>query len=420
MIGASKTIGVTRNRFLRLTGAAAAGWLIPSSAWSAAQDVSDERLARVSRTIQAYDAQGVHRTATDVDDSSAAWLADEARSAGADAVLEEFDLGRIDVRAAFLQAGDRTIDGLPLFDGGFTDERGVSGRLGTPETDTEIALVELDSAGISSEGRSIAELRRSTRHRALVAVTGGAIAGLSPTNAAAFAHPFGVPVLLVSSEARDLLRDHARRRTEVRLVAHAVPVADRASNLVAAVRGRRRDLAPVVVMTPRSGWWHCAAERGGGIACWLEACRAAAGARSARTALLVASSGHELGHFGLDAFISKRPDLVKGAAAWIHLGANIGAAGGTVRLQASDDAIESMAADALKRAGAEVRQRVPRDTVPAGEARNIHVGGGRYVSLLGSSRFFHSLADRWPSAVDAVAVANHATAVAALTLSLTS
>jgi hypothetical protein len=411
-------MGVTRNRFLRLTGAAAAGWLMPPSAWPASQDVADDLRARVSRTIQDYDAQGIHRTATDVDDRSAAWLADEARSAGADAVLEEFDLSRIDVRGAFLGVGDRAIEGLPLFDGGFTDERGVSGRLGAPDMGSEVALVELDAAAISSEGRSIAESRRSNRHQALVAVTVGAHEGLSPTNAASFAHPFGVPVLQVSSEARDLLRDHARRRAEVRVVAHAVRTADRASNVAAMVRGRRGDLAPVVVMTPRSGWWHCAGERGGGIACWLEACRAVARAHMPRTMIFVASSGHELGHFGLDAFISKRPGLVKEAAAWIHLGANIGAAGGTARLQASDDAIESLAADALKAAGAEVRQRVPQGTVPGGEARNIHLAGGRYVSLLGSSPVFHSLADRWPAAVDAAAVARFASAVADLVVTM--
>jgi hypothetical protein len=132
----------------------------------------------------------------------------------------------------------------------------------------------------------------------------------------------------------------------------------------------------------------------------------------------VASSGHELGHLGLDAFIAERRALVKSAAAWIHLGANIGAAGGRMRLQSSDDQMEERALASLARAGTSVADRVPRGTVPAGEARNIHVGGGRYVSLLGSGPYFHSLADRWPVAVDPAAVSRYAAAVADLVTTL--
>jgi len=56
--------------------------------------------------------------------------------------------------------------------------------------------------------------------------------------------------------------------------------------------------------------------------------------------LFVASSGHELGHLGLDSYIVRRPGLVPAAKAWIHLGANIGAAQAPGNnLQASDDEI---------------------------------------------------------------------------------
>ena len=89
-----------------------------------------------------------------------------------------------------------------------------------------------------------------------------------------------------------------------------------------------------------------------------------------------------------------------------------------MRLQASDDEIEGRMVRTLEEASATVRQRVPRGTVPAGEARNIHVGGGRYVSLLGSGRFFHTQQDRWPVAVDADAVMRYAQAVSSLAVAL--
>jgi hypothetical protein len=410
-------LAFTRSEFLRLGLSASLGWYT-RRVGAQSNGTTGERAARVSRVIEQFDAQGIHRTATEVDNRSARWLSDEAARAGASSQLEPFSIRRVDVRAAYVEADGRRAEGLPFFDGTFTGPDGITGRIAPPEYGHPVALVVLDAAGISSEGRAIEALRKSTRHRAIVAVTDGAHRGLSPTNAQSFASPYGLPVLQIDTEDHLWLRDLTARSAEPRVVVDATRTPADASNVVATVAGREPALPPVVIMTPRSGWWHCASERGGGIACWLEALRAVAAARPARTVMAVASSGHELGHFGLDAFLDKRRALVKNAAAWIHLGANIGAANGVPRLQASDDAIEALAANALNRAGAPVRQRVPRGNRPGGEARNIHDGGGRYVSLLGSGPFFHNIADRWPVAVDAAAVSRFAEGIADLTIAL--
>ena len=102
----------------------------------------------------------------------------------------------------------------------------------------------------------------------------------------------------------------------------------------------------------------------------------------------------------------------------MHLGANIGAAEGRARLQSSSDDIEALAMEAMQKAGARIDAKIARGTVPAGEARNIHVGGGRYVSLLGNGPYFHNPMDLWPQAVDLDAVMAYAEATTALTLSL--
>ena len=409
---------LSRQQFLRTGATAAAGWLLSPRSAAAAYQPTGNALGRISSIIQAYDAQGIHRTGTDVDDASAMWVLDQARAAGAIAAIERFQLSRIDVRGCTVAARSRTIDGLPLFDGGFTGPNGVSGRLGPADSNAEIALVDLDGPAIMSEGRSLDPLRRSGRHRALIGVTRGNQPGLTPMNAARFHEPFGIPVVQVASTDVSWLQELSQRGDHVAVVAHVVRADDTAANVTAVVGGTRDDLPPVVVITPRSGWWNCASERGGGLACWLETIRAAAAARPRRAVEFVASSGHELGHLGLDAFIAARRALVKNAVAWVHLGANIGAAGGRMRLQASDDEIEERVSAALMRAGASVTDRVPRGTVPAGEAHNIHVGGGRYVSLLGTGPYFHSIADRWPVAVDVAAVGRVAAAVADLVTSL--
>jgi hypothetical protein len=278
--------------------------------------------------------------------------------------------------------------------------------------------VTLDQPAISSEGRSIAQLRRDPSIRAIIAITDGGMPGLCPSNAVDFTKPYGVPVVQVSSTAKDWLASLSQAGSDIRVVADATRSPASATNIVATVRGSRSDLPPVVVMTPRSGWYQCVSERGGGLACWLESIQAVADARPPRTVRFIASSGHELGHLGLDEFLNEEPDLVRSATAWLHLGANIGAAGGRTRLQSSADEIESIALAAMQRAGARIDSRVPRGTVPGGEARNIHVGGGRYVSLLGSSPYFHNPLDLWPQAVDLDAMVKYAAATVDIALTL--
>jgi hypothetical protein len=115
----------------------------------------------------------------------------------------------------------------------------------------------------------------------------------------------------------------------------------------------------------------------------------------------VASSAHELGQRGIEIYAERRPDLIRRSRAWVHLGANIGAAQqpGNV-VQASDDEMEAMLANAMSAAGLVVNRRVPRGTIPAGEAGVVHRGGGRYMSVIGTNALFHNPTDPGPEAVD--------------------
>src|SRR5581483_7024130 len=260
---------------------------------------------------------------------------------------------------------------------------------------------------------------RQGRHRAIVVATRGLRPGFCPSNADSFLHPFGPPVLQVASEAAPFLADCAHRGANVVLTAQAARIDATAFNVVTVVSGSDSSAAPLVVMTPRSGWWWCASERGGGIACWLEIMRALRDARPARDVLFVASSGHELGHLGIDSFIARRPGIVPGARAWMHLGANIGAARGPGNnLQASDDEMEALMADAMGVAGLAVDRRYPRGRVPRGEAENVHRGGGRYVSIIGNNDLFHNTDDRGADAVDPAVLVRFAGAFAAVAKAL--
>ena len=311
----------------------------------------------------------------------------------------------------------RRIEGLPLFDGGFTSAVGVSGQLGILGGDAAIGLADL--APNAAEAGELGEARRRNRHQAIVVVTRGLRSGFCPSNADSFVRPFGPPVLQVASAEADFLADCARRGAKAVLTAHVERTQTRAFNVVASVSGTDKGSAPLVVMTPRSGWWSCASERGGGLACWLEIMRAVRAAKPARDVLFVASSGHELGHLGLDSFIERRPGLVPAARAWIHLGANIGAAQGPANiLQASDDEMESMMADAMSKAGLRIDRRHPRGVAPLGEALNVHRGGGRFISIIGKNDLFHSPKDRGAAVIDLAVIERFATAFAKVATSL--
>jgi hypothetical protein len=90
-----------------------------------------------------------------------------------------------------------------------------------------------------------------------------------------------------------------------------------------------------------------------------------------------------------------------------------------VRLQSSDEGLVERVAAALGSADAPIADRLPRGQVPRGEARNLHDGGARYVSLLGQgNRWFHHQDDRYPATVSAAVVARYARAVSAFVVEL--
>jgi len=366
---------------------------------------------RIGTVIRAYDEQGFHRTGTEVDRRSGDWLANEVRQIGFEPVFEEFSLSRVDSLLAYIEVDSRKIEGLPLFDGGFTDAAGVMGKLGNINSDAAIGLTEIPPN--AAETGALGDARRQNRHQAIVVTTRGGRRGFCPSNADSFLRPFGPPVLQVASDEAAFLADCARQGAKAVLTAHAERVQAKAFNVTTVVPGTDKSLAPLVVMTPRSGWWWCASERGGGVACWLEIMRAVCAARPVRDVLFVASSGHELGHLGLDSFIDRRPGLVPAAKTWIHLGANIGAAHGPGNnLQASDDEIESTMAEAMTEAGLAIDCRHPRGAAPRGEAENIHRRGGRYISIIGNNDLFHNASDRGADAVDVKIIERFAKAFA--------
>ena len=373
-----------------------------------------DQLERINRIIQEYDSQGWHRTGTLTDHESADWLLGKVLELGLSAEKESFELPMVVLGDCYLQVADKVIPGLPMYDGSFTSLEGVDGRLGLvgSNADMWVGATRRGQDSLSGADRfgglqDIQSARLSLNLKGLVAVTVGGSPGLMASNAPKFWDPFGPPVLQVSSEFGDLLQESATRQTESRLVVHVERKDSESFNIVGRIKGLDSTLAPLVVMTPRSGWWHCAGERGGGLACWLEVMRIMSQTESDRDVIFLSTSAHELGMYGIEPFLSKRPGFVKYASNWIHFGANIGASQEPrVRLSATHEYLATYVKSALNTFEVYPEPDVaPQGTIVGGESQAVAAQGGRLVSMVGGNALFHIESDRWPEAIDVTAIA---------------
>jgi hypothetical protein len=370
---------------------------------------------RVASVLQQYDAQGNHRTGTEVDNASATWLAGLARHFGAEVALEDFPHSRIDPQSCCLRIGGRRIDGVPVFDGSFTRAEGVHGKLGPLGSDAEIGLVESEPAKLSDPGieqRDQVLTARRSSHKAVVVLTRGLRRGLYLLNAGDFRKPFGPPMLQLSSSESEWLRELAAARAEATIVVQVKRVFARAFNVTAKIAGSDGALGPLVFMAPRSAWWQSVTEQGSRLVCWLEAIRTLAASKPARGCLFVALSGHEVGLLGMDPYIERRPDLTRRAHAWIFFGSGLGAPRQPNLLHASDDVLERWAVAALEQEGLTVDAKVPASSRARSEVGRVQETGGRFLTFASDSEVYHNVADRWPEAVDIALLGRYARAFA--------
>ena len=354
---------------------------------------------RIAGYISDYDAQGIHRTGTEVDLKSAEWLSDLIRDMGLEATLNPLPLERIQVLKSEITVEDRRLEGIPMFDcGAYTDSGGITGRLGDiNDSEADIGVSLVPPSPVHENAVRFTEARKTRGFKAMVSITYGPSdsKGLFLMNAFQFREPFGPPVLQVSGHDSEWLQEAVRAGKTTTVTVSTERVATDAFNVEIRVEGTDSTLAPLVVFTPRSSWWPCASERGGGIAAWLELIRAMQQSRPKRDVIFTANTGHELHHLGMNHFLASNPTLLKEAFAWIHLGANFAAADNTVAVISSEERLKDDFVQAVP--GIDMHTAVGR---PFGEGIPIYESGGRFISVGGTNPLFHAPEDRWPDAVN--------------------
>jgi hypothetical protein len=353
--------------------------------------------------IGEYAAFGIHRTGWPADEAASAWIVDWLGRHGVAARAAPFDFPKVECRAAYAEAGGARIEGVPLYDGGATGPAGVTGPLVGAAGAGGIPILmrpgPADWQVLLAGGTA----------PAAIAVTGDPEGNVTLRNAERILSPYPLPVLQVAQrDAAPLVRG-----ASARVVIDRDVVAAHATNVVADIPAPGGD-GLVVLMTPKSGWFACAAERGGGIAITMAlAAGIAAMPGRRRHVRVLFTSGHELGHRGLLGYLGRTPALRDEASLWIHLGASIGAKfPDGPRLFSREDRWREWFPTALARHGAAPVALAGRDVMPGGESREVF--DRPFVSLAGHHAYFHSPRDEPEVAVDAASVARFGAAFAEL------
>ena len=369
----------------------------------------DDRFAAeaIARDVAAYTELGDHRTGWPADHAVSDWLVAELTAAGLTAERAPFSFPLVRPEPSWVEIDGQRVTGAPLYDGGVTGPAGVAGRLTDDPAHADDALLVLRNAPIAAHGSG--HPWGEARPAGVILVSGDPEGAVLHRNAERIDAPFAVPILQVARRDAGPIEAALASERSGTLVVRARREPGTATNVVANLPATVGTPDPtdsaIVLMTPKSGWGPCAAERGGGIAIELALARhLAALPERRRSVRLLFTGGHELAHYGLCSLLRERPDLGSGVALWVHLGASIGAKiPQPSRVFASDEGARATLLAAFEAEGAAPFESQAPGVVPGGEAREIL--DRPYVSLAGAHAYFHSENDTVEKATDAERVA---------------
>ncbi|WP_202386962.1 hypothetical protein [Qipengyuania algicida] len=289
----------------------------------------------IEADLRKYIGYGIKRAGGPGDMACGNWLAEELEGAGYTVERQTISVPFFSERQAELSADDTScvVYPQPIVVG--TGPAGVSGPLVRVDAqgrwhgslDGAIALVDLPYARWST---LLAKAAREPIGKAfaggavaVVAITNGPTGKVIALNTDGRKPMFGGPFALIAPEDASPFLGMAMNRAAARLVIDGKSGRRDAFNFVGRMdRGRDQWLA---VSTPRSGWFTCAGERGGGVAAWLDLARRAIRKFPAYNLAFICNTGHEYEYLGAAEAMKKIAPPPGKTRFWLHLGANVAA-----------------------------------------------------------------------------------------------
>jgi hypothetical protein len=342
---------------------------------------------RMMADIARYESFGIHRYGSPGAAAALDWIAAELAAAGLAVAEQRFTMDRQYVfERGTLEVEGRQLDILPQW---WIPEDRANLGLTAPIAPHGLLRLSLpyDRGAYLNEGHRARLAEACARKPAAVLLDIGHPSGeLFTYNVDQAANSWPVPVLLVAPKNVPHLRLGATATVSLR-GAYRRDVAGR--NIVARLdRGRGQWL---VVSTPVTSWFASTCERGPGIAGFLAMARLARERFTRHDLVFVATSGHEIGHGGMEHFMQHGAPPPESTAAWAHFGSSLACRDPVVTAINSSVSMTRP----VERAFAQIEGvRLTGEKAAIGELRDVHATNYRhFFGMAGSHKLFHTPVD---------------------------
>ena len=375
---------------------------------------TDADAAMLQRTLEHYAALGAKASGGAGDQASGAWLEGELARMGYACRRQPFEIPYFELRQASLTCGKAATSVVPQAIVAPTGPQGVKGplKLAPDHGDLTgaIALVVLPykrwvALGDPQVARPLADAV-SRGAAAVVLITTGPTGEAIALNVSTHRPPVGKPVaILAPKDAQPFLAAAAAGEVAT-LVVDGEGGKRQAFNLIA--RLDRKAAKTLIVSTPRSGWFDCAAERGSGLAVWLWLAGWLARTSRDLNVEMLATSGHEYEYLGGELYLTEAAPKPDATQLWVHIGASAAArdwqefgpkllplpsADSERFLTATADILEPTRHAFHGISGLEATY-LADNVMAGGELTNVLKAGYRSaIGLYGIHRYFHTPAD---------------------------
>jgi hypothetical protein len=371
-------------------------------------------VARLRADLETHASFGLKFSGGPGDHATADWTADRLRRIGYRVDVSEFDVPFFVPRTTEIRVGSAAVEVVPQAPVQTSASEGVRGPLALIADDTEVSEVR---------GRIAVIVAPFARHAALfpnrgigqtvTAAAGAGAAGIvivttGPSREAVAlncpdAGPFvPVPLAILAPKRADPIVEAARAGAEAALVIDGEATRKPCKNVVG-----RLERGPqwVAMSTPRSGWYHCVAERGTGQAAFLETAAWLADEYPALSVFVMNTGAHEYFFAGSHRVLDQAPPP-EDTLAWAHIGATLAARdavevnGAWVMLDHADPERRTMATEKARDAviasfaGLQGLENPGLVQAQAGELSSFTDRGfDKAFACIGQHRWFHTMQD---------------------------
>lgn len=290
------------------------------------------------RDVLTYARMGDHRTATEADRKTTAWMSKRLAKAGFTVERMTYTVPQFFPASTDLRVGGKPYQAFPLWPARATkgpvsatlafydeaDPLSVKGKIAVCSVPFEMGW-GLNRSGKPGDPAPVDYLRKLSSSGAIGAIyvvqtnTNEILAMNVPVKAA----PWPIPIILARyGDLASLKQACAQGQTATFSIKGSFKEKAETCNLVARYGSGGKLM---VVTTPLTGWFQCAGERGPGVAMFLALAESIGKRKPTGVSyLFVGTSGHELGYRGQEVFMETLNPKPEGMKMWLHLGASIG------------------------------------------------------------------------------------------------